>query len=422
MATRFVVCVQDGQVLSNDNSDYTAARNGTGTLSSTEDQQQIGQQLAATWNVWEAFFRFDLAGLLGVTISSATLLGMSNNTDESGTDFTINVRSYDWSGVGITNSAFRAGSTLSTYTLLATYNTASGFAPSAYYAFTDVAMASALQSALGGSAYMFASSSRQESGTAPSANEFVYVKNNGQSLVEGGPWRLTIVDNTTQSSQTINTGTSTFTPSQTSTHDVECIGGGSRSAASTSQEGGGHGGGWAFGTHDCTSGVNVTVSVGAAQTTNGSGGNDTWWQSFSGIRGSGGVVPTVVSLGLVWFPGGLGAGAQGGGGSRGGSGGGSSAGPMAFGVAGTAGSGSSGGAGATAPTGGGNGGNGGASAASGQDGVVPGGGSGGGGNSGGNAGNGAAGRIIVYWYVIPAPTPRRQPVIRGVAVHRSHHW
>lgn len=418
MATRFVFSdTADGYVQCS-NADYATARSGAGSRvqNSVDDTLYVGQQFTgSTYVVSQLFIQFDLSSV--GSISSVTFSARMEN-DFSTTDFTINVRSYDWGGT-VSTADFIDGSLLSANTLLATFDT-STTALNSYQNFVD----SALLANVASTYRMMMCSSRTESNTTPTGNEYMGITSRNNTTAYAGPCRLTVVDDSTQSSTTINTGTTSFTPSVVGLHDVDLFGGGARPTLASSQEGSGGGSSYAFYTLTVGSLSSITVSVAAQQNTAATAGNDTTWDTGPVARAKGGVASGAASnsgnLGVIRFSGSNATAAQGGGGSRGGSGGGSSGSAAGNGVAGSAGSGSAGGAGGIAPSGGGNGGAGGASGVAGSSGTVPGGGAGGGGN-GADAGNGAAGRIIVYWYT-PAVGRRQQPIIRSNAMQRAARW
>lgn len=419
MATRVIYCSSGDGVVSSSSATYSTARafsGGTLAADTSEITYRtpssaftiLGQQFS-TPNFFcnEAFLSFPTNGISSVssaTLSMATGSGAMSSADDFNT---LQARLHDWGGTLETSDAV-AGASLSGKTLLATID-AQDVAANTYVGWADVALAANVNSS--GATRILLCSSRTVAGSAPidgNLHGFAF-QTTRNTLIP----KLTIVDSTTQDSQTLNGGDTTFTPTVTGTHDLDLWGAGGKPAAAAGQEGGAGGGAYSFAQYNVTSLSNVTVQVPNTQTTDNTAGDDAWFGSSSApdplAKGGGSVAIATGGAasggrGIVEFNGGNGAAAQGGGGSRGGSGGGSSAGTAAIGGNGTAGSGSTAGVGGTAPAGGGNGGGGGAGGGgAGVSGTVPGGGAGGGGNTG-NAGNGAAGKIIVYWYVASGPT------------------
>lgn len=152
---------------------YEQAREGTaGVKSLSGGGIFVGQDGSTQWDVYEAFLRFDTSSVTG-TVSSA-LLQLYGQIDSSATDFTAEVRSYDW-GATVTTGDYIAGSLLGATTLLATLSTA-GFASETYMSFTEVALASnVVQDTIyrGGYTQLMVASDRERLDTSPSGGEFV---------------------------------------------------------------------------------------------------------------------------------------------------------------------------------------------------------------------------------------------------------
>lgn len=403
MATRIIYTYEgSGYVQSQDTVYLTARSGGTLSLPAPVGHVVAGQLGTSPFQCYEGFVSFYTNGLSG--ISSATLAMFVFN-DGSTTDFTITASLQTWyNGSGsLTTADYIPGANLSALTQVASL-TSAGLSTVAYNSFVDTAMVANINTS--GYTEMVVFSSREAAGTSPTGNEWTDFYGAGEGIT---PVKLTIIDSSTQNSQTLAGGTTSFSPAITGLHDLDMWAGGGRPPLAANQEGGAGGGAYTFAQYIVSSLSSVTVQVGDTQSTANTAGNDSWFGSSSAPDplAKGGAAAQTGGVGAdgrgsVRFNGGNGAAAQGGGGSRGGSGGGSGAGTAAVGGNGAAGSGSSGGAGGTAPaSGGGNGGNGGNSGVGGGTGTVPGGGAGGGGN-GADAGNGAAGRIIVYWYTTPS--------------------
>ncbi len=406
MATRVVYCVStDGNLSSAADTVYLTARSmASPTADTSSTTYTIGQQfnnVSVQYTCFEAFFGFDTTGFSGV--SSATIsMGGSASTR------TWNIYQFDW-GATLTTADAVAGASLSGLTKVAdhsgTYN--SGF----YNDFADIALVANLN--LSGVTRLLITSDDMDAGTIPLGFE----TGTPDSSRGTKPPTLTIVDTATQSSQTLNGGATSFTPTVTGVHDIDLWAAAGKPATAAGAKSGGGGGAYSFGQFDVPSLSNITVQVGNTNTTNGTSGSDTWFNSSSApdplAKGGTGANATTTNpggaaasgRGVVLHSGGAGTAAQGGGGSRGGSSGGASAAPSADGNNGNAGAGAAGGASQSAPPLGGASGKGGAGAGgAGDPGVVPGGGAGGGGSSSGANGNGAAGKMVVYWYVYPAVT------------------
>lgn len=426
MATRVVYGdTADGAALSSDSAtNYAAARAGTGSDGLLVDASAttltvsgvlgIGQRFFGgnAYYVGQGFIAFDTTG---ITPSTATL-SLNLSADTSTTDFVTRVYLFDW-GTTLTTADFQANATAASNTLVAHIDSNGIGATGAYKSFTDDALAANINAA--GFTRLLMVSLNQINNVAPTTDEHL----SWSSADSTTPPKLTMTDTTTQGSQTLNGGATSFTPTITGTHDMDLWSGGSRVTAATGAKSVAGGGAYVFARYAVASLSAITVQVAATRTTDGSVGQDTWFNSSSApdplSKGAQGISASALNAGglassgrgSVLFDGGSGPAAQGGGGSRGGSGGGSSAGTAAAGANGTVGSGSAAGAKGTAPTGGGDGGIGGAGGGgAAAAGVVPGGGGGGGGSSSGSNGNGAAGKMIVYWYIAPATSPKYAPL------------
>ncbi|MBB1284652.1 T9SS type A sorting domain-containing protein [Flavisolibacter sp. BT320] len=206
-----------------------------------------------------------------------------------------------------------------------------------------------------------------------------------------------------QTSQTFNANGTFTVPANVNVIIVEAWGGGAggRTANSRPANGGG-GGAYARSVLTVTPGANIPYTIGAGGVIDGPGGNSVFGANLVVAAGAanqnGGLASA--STGQVRFSGGIGGNNSGNSNNSAGGGGGSSASFNADGVPGADGSGSVGGAGGNGPDGdGGRGGDGGSTNIHGQPGTAPGGG-GGGKGANGNSAPGAAGRIVVHYYLI----------------------
>jgi hypothetical protein len=199
---------------------------------------------------------------------------------------------------------------------------------------------------------------------------------------------------------TVDTYTSSNTwlcPTNVTSVQAECWGGGAGGRNSGAGDGGGGGAYAKKLTINVTPGNTYTVTVGTGGASN-AAGNDSWFSSSSTVLAKGAASKTGGQsgscIGDTVYSGGNG-GTQ----AISGAGGGSSAGTAATGNNGSDGDskGQTGGTGATAPSGGGNGGSGGADGEDGTAGSQPGGGGGGNGQGGTNGGAGAAGKVVLTY-------------------------
>jgi hypothetical protein len=166
--TIYASASNSGRISSNDNN-YTNARNGSGTIS-TSTQPRTGQfRLTVAYYVYEAFLDFDTSVLSGKSIVSATLEGYLQAVYID-TAFTAQARLRNY-GASLTTGDWVAGGSLSALTSLATL--ASGDATvSAWNEFTDVALAANLNTT--GNTRILICSSRTVSNSSPSASTSEY--------------------------------------------------------------------------------------------------------------------------------------------------------------------------------------------------------------------------------------------------------
>lgn len=159
----------DGTIVSS-NTNYATARNG-GTLTTDEagffGEAGIYAGQGTPKYIPEGFLSFDTSAVTG-TIQSVTLslYGINNS---SVTDFTVEVRLYDW-GTSLTTADWVPGANLAAMTLLASWSTA-GYAAS-YNAFTSEA---AFLSNINQSGFtrMVVVSNQTTLGNAPANNSYV---------------------------------------------------------------------------------------------------------------------------------------------------------------------------------------------------------------------------------------------------------
>lgn len=172
MATLTVYSGLDGQVQC-DHATYLTARSGSGTLAADESSQvfRVGQELAkSVYKVYESLIRFDTSSLGADVVVTAAALQLHGNSDNSTTEFVHRARVYDF-GSNIETSDFVAGASLSSLTLVATFDTTAGISTSDYTGFADVALPANINKT--GMTHLIVSSSRTEDATAPSGQEVV---------------------------------------------------------------------------------------------------------------------------------------------------------------------------------------------------------------------------------------------------------
>jgi hypothetical protein len=157
----------DNQI-ENSSATYSSAKEGSGswqTWATTELYNRAGQYVSGgTYYVRQGFLEFDTSPLSGEA-ASAVALSLYSYLDTTN-DFIIEARFYSW-GAAVGTEDFVAGSSLSTHTRAATYDTASGFATGSYYTFSEDG--SNFQSGLNTSGYtqLLLSSDQQRTGSAP---------------------------------------------------------------------------------------------------------------------------------------------------------------------------------------------------------------------------------------------------------------
>lgn len=157
--------------------DYAKARAGTGTLSAVTgatSKGKVGQQLTGgVYYCWEWFCRFDTSGIPDDAVIEAATLRVMAYT-KSGSPI-LQVRAFDY-GSSVATDDWQDGSELAAESLLASYNTASGWTNNTYYAFTSEA---AFKSAINVTGYtqLVLASKNQYDNTAPGGDEYALTQN-----------------------------------------------------------------------------------------------------------------------------------------------------------------------------------------------------------------------------------------------------
>lgn len=168
----------DGHILSVDFS-YAQARAG-GTVGFFADTTavalNVGQNFAAGegdyYAIALAYLGFDTSGIPDTDTISAAELSLYGAGNSSDTDFTVQARTFNWSGGGLTTADWRTDAQFAALTLLATFNT-TGWNTAGYNAFTE--NGTNLRSSINktGATYMVVGSSRYASATTPTGAESV---------------------------------------------------------------------------------------------------------------------------------------------------------------------------------------------------------------------------------------------------------
>lgn len=158
---------------------YSTARAGTSlTVDTSSTGDFLGQRYSGGLNwyfCYEVFLKFDTSAIDdGDDVSAAVLSVYGQQDATTGNDFTIQARTKDW-GASLTTEDWVAGASLGALSLLATFNTASGFSTAAYNDLTE--NGTALRDAVNktGVTYVLLNSSRHEAGNAPTGGD-EYVK------------------------------------------------------------------------------------------------------------------------------------------------------------------------------------------------------------------------------------------------------
>ena len=151
----------------------TSAQDGANLIADTTNVLcVVGQDLNVNYYAWESFLEFDTSAIPDdATITGATV-SVWISTDNSATDFTIEVRSFDF-GTSVTTADFRNRAQLGAATLLASRST-SGLTVGAYNDLTSDANLLTTIS-MTGTTRVVLCSSRQRAGTTAAGQEYVYI-------------------------------------------------------------------------------------------------------------------------------------------------------------------------------------------------------------------------------------------------------
>lgn len=165
-----------GRLTSSSNVDYATARSGGGTLAvdtTANTYHQVGQSFSTpTYQVYEVMVEWDTSAIGASDTVNSVAVSSWCFYDDSGTDFTLQLRANDFGAAPVTTGDYIAGASLSAKTLLAHLST-SGMASGAYVSWTDDAFAANVTKA--GTTRAVLCSDRTVSGTSPTGAESVYL-------------------------------------------------------------------------------------------------------------------------------------------------------------------------------------------------------------------------------------------------------
>ncbi|PZG20620.1 hypothetical protein [Nonomuraea aridisoli] len=172
---------------------YAAARNGTGTIlnDTTGAFSATGQFFVSTYSCYQQYWAFDTSAITDSDEVTAVQLALyQTGQNLAGGNFVVEARAFDW-GDTLTTADYRPGNTLNTYTLLASINTNSMGTLNQYYTLNSQPAFLSVPGLKTGMVRLFTSSSKQRTGTAPTAREFVQFATADASGTTTDP-RLTI--------------------------------------------------------------------------------------------------------------------------------------------------------------------------------------------------------------------------------------
>lgn len=189
MATLTVYAKTSDGYLDSSSTDYSTARAGTGTLSvyTINNALMCGQILLGdSYHVYEAFLQYDTSALPDASVISSVKEELYLALDQSYTDYTEEVRAYDW-GDTLTTDDWVAGANLGNYTLLSSKTVS----PSAGYNEFPTSANFIAAISKTGDTRLFHSSNRQRAGNTPIGGESVNWYSADQSGTTQDP-KLTI--------------------------------------------------------------------------------------------------------------------------------------------------------------------------------------------------------------------------------------
>ena len=166
----------DGRVVGGVDATYANCRRFSTSASDSGTTGSIAGQNTG-YACYEGFVSFDTSTVgSGSTVTVATL-SFYGSLDRSAVDFILQARFYDW-GASLTVDDWASGDptdagSLDEYTLLAAYDTASGWPETSAYVALVSEAAFLSNIAKTGTTYVMTSSSRQLNGDVPTGTEYV---------------------------------------------------------------------------------------------------------------------------------------------------------------------------------------------------------------------------------------------------------
>jgi len=179
---------------------YAAARASTSVLYTGSSEDYVGQAFAGgtTWLIFRPYLKFDTSAINDADTVFTAKLRLYLTNDWSDTNFTIQVRSFTWSGGGLTSADWRA--TPSGDTLIGSFSSADLPAANNWF---EIDISTAAISLTGNTEfYLISSRDDDDPGTAPTGNEGITFEareaagTNGAQLIVTHGQGLTITDNT----------------------------------------------------------------------------------------------------------------------------------------------------------------------------------------------------------------------------------
>mgnify|MGYP001239063831 CR=1 FL=1 len=182
----------DGYIESSDTSTYSLARAGTGDSIQADDASTwfyVGQlfgELSLAYSALESFVSFDTSPIPDGAIISVVDFSLVADSNAPAVNFICRARTKDW-GASLTTADWVAGASLSALTLLAEYDTASGWVADSTYTFTE--SGNAFKNAIDktGSTRFLLCSSRTETGNTPTNDERILAFSADQSGTSSDP-------------------------------------------------------------------------------------------------------------------------------------------------------------------------------------------------------------------------------------------
>lgn len=166
--------------LTNRDATYSNARNTTPAQSGTTNSFTVGQMKDGlnVYQTWQTLLSFDMSALSipgGANTTVSFMVGSNAVGDDmSDTDFTVEARIDNYGSIALAD--FVPGTSMSSYTLAASYTTSSGWNTNQYmtFALSGTVLKTAVDSAIGtGKVQLLVDSSRVAAGNTPTGNEYV---------------------------------------------------------------------------------------------------------------------------------------------------------------------------------------------------------------------------------------------------------